>query len=220
VKDLKPTAYYRMPISKGFPCEPPEYSGELLGEGNRVPRAPGFLGGSLLVGGRSEGRGAVVTQPPVLDGGRLSVTVHVYLESVTGGSKIATNIDRSQGNFALSVDESGRPQATVRAQDGELVTCVGEVSLPLRQWCHLVMTADGDHLRLIVDGKQVGIQKCPAIAPCNAEPIWIGTDRSDCVLWDGRIDELAFFSRPLSSDEVLGLQAAVLDTIRTKRQSN
>jgi ferric-dicitrate binding protein FerR (iron transport regulator) len=34
VKDLKPAAYYRMPISKGFPCEPPEYSGELLGDGS------------------------------------------------------------------------------------------------------------------------------------------------------------------------------------------
>lgn len=44
VKDLKPVAYYRMPISKGFPCEPPEFSGELLGERNRVPRARAFWG--------------------------------------------------------------------------------------------------------------------------------------------------------------------------------
>ena len=120
VKDLKPVAYYRMPISKGFPCEPPEYSGELLGEGNRVPRAPGFLGGSLLVGGRSAGRGAVITRPPVLDEGRLSITAHVYLENPTTGSPVATNLDQHEGHFALSVDERSRPRATVRARDWEL----------------------------------------------------------------------------------------------------
>jgi hypothetical protein len=220
VKELKPVAYYRMPISKGFPCEPPEYSGELLGEGNRVPRAPGFLGGALQVGGRSAGRGALVTQPPVLDGGRLSIMAHVYLENLTAGSTVATNLDQDKGNFALSVDERGRPRATFRARDGELVMCIGDVPLPRRQWCHLLMTADGDDLRLFLDGKQVGVQKCPAIANGNSGPIWFGTDSSDRALWDGRIDELAFFNRPLSSDEVQGLHAAVLDTVRTKRQPN
>jgi hypothetical protein len=146
------------------------------------------------------------------------VTVHVYLENLTSGSTVATNLDQGKGNFALSVDERGRPLATVRARDGQLVTCVGDAPLPRRQWCHLIMTADGDHLRLFVDGKQVGIQKCPAIAAGTSEPVWFGTDRSDRARWDGRIDELAFFNRALSSDEVLGLQAAVLDTIRTKRQ--
>jgi hypothetical protein len=217
VKDLKPVAYYRMPISKGFPCEPPEYSGELLGERNRVPRAPGFLGGALLVGGRSAGRGAVVKRPPLLDRGRLSITVQVYLENLTNGSAIVTNLDQDKGNFALSIDELSRPRAAVRTRDGELVACVGDAPLPRRQWCHLIMTADGDHLRLFVDGNQVGVQKCPAIASGNADPVWFGTDRGDRAIWDGRIDELAFFSRSLSSDEVHGLQAAVLDTIRTKR---
>ncbi len=220
VKELKPVAYYRMPISKGFPCEPPEYSGELLGEPNRVPRAPGFLGGALLVGGRSAGRGAVVTRPPVLDGGRLSITAHVYLENLTNGSSVVTNLDQHNGNFALSVDERGRPRATVRARDGELVACAGDAPLPRRQWCHLIMTADGEYLRLFVDGNQVGVQKCPAIAAGNSAPVWFGTDRSDHALWDGRIDELAFFNRSLSPDEVQGLHAAVLDTIRTKRQPN
>lgn len=220
VKDLKPVAYYRMPISKGFPCEPPEFSGELLGERNRVPRAPGFMGGALLVGGRSAGRGAVVTRPPVLDGGRLSITAHVYLENPTAGSTVATNLDQHKGNFALSVDERGTPQATVRTPAGELVMCVGDAPLPRRQWCHLIMTADGDHLRVFVDGKQVGVQKCPAIAAGNSEPVWFGTDRTDRALWDGRIDELALFKRALSSDEVRGLHAAVLDTIRTRRQPN
>lgn len=220
VKDLKPVAYYRMPISKGFPCETPDYSGKLLGEPNRVPRAPGFLGGALLVGGRSAGRGAVVTRPPVLDGGRLSITAHVYHENLTDGSTVATNLDQRKGNFALSVDERARPRATVRVRDGELVTCGGDDPLPRRKWCHLLMTADGEHLRLFVDGKQVGIQKCPAIAAGNSEPIWFGTDRSDRALWNGRIDELAFFNRSLRPDEVQGLHAAVLDTLRTKRQPN
>jgi hypothetical protein len=144
----------------------------------------------------------------------------VYLENLTNGSSVVTNLDLENGNFALSVDERGRPRATVRTRDGELVTCEGDAPLPRRQWCHLILTADNDHLRLFVDGRQVGVQKCPAIAAGNSEPVWFGTDRSDRALWDGRIDELAFFSRSLSSDEVHGLQAAVLDTIRTKRQPN
>ena len=58
----------------------------------------------------------------------------------------------------------------------------------------------------------------PGLAAGNSEPVWFGTDRSDRARWDGRIDELAFFNRALSADEVQGLYAAVLDTIRTKRQ--
>lgn len=220
VKELRPVAYYRMPISKGFPCEPPEYGGELLGEGTRVPRAPGFLGGALQVGGRSAGRGAVVTRPPVLDGGRLSIAAHVYLENRTDGSTVATNLDQHSGHFALSVDERGRPRATVRTRDGGMITCDGDAPLPRRQWCHVIMTADGEHLRVFVDGNEVGVQKCPAVAAGHADPIWFGTDRGERALWDGRIDELAFFNRPLSPDEVRGLHAAVLDTTRTKRQPN
>ncbi|MDX2036286.1 MAG: LamG-like jellyroll fold domain-containing protein [Isosphaeraceae bacterium] len=220
VKDLKPAAYYRMPISRGFPCEPPEYGGDLLGDRNRVPRAPGFLGGALLVGGRSAGRGAVVSTPPVLNAGRLSITAHVYLEKPTDGSTIVTNFDGDQGNFALTVDELGRPRATVRPRGGGLITCSGDDPLPTRRWCHLVMTADGDHIRLFVDGERVWIEKCPAIAAGESQPIWFGTDRGVRAFWDGRIDELAFFERSLSRDEVQELHAAVLDTIRMKRQSN
>ena len=164
VKQLSPVAFYRMAIrDKGLVSEPPQYSGEVLtGDGIRPPHARGvFAGGSLRVGADSTGRGGRVDSPPPLTTGQFTLAVFVYLEDVnTHGGMVATNIRDDEGNFALSLDEDGVLQATVRKSDGELRSVASSTSLPLTTWRHLVVTADGEQLRSVRGRPAGGIDAC------------------------------------------------------------
>jgi hypothetical protein len=72
------------------------------------------------------------------------------------------------------------------------------------------MTADGDHLRMYVDGQLVASAPCATVAASATETVWFGTDAEGTGLWDGRIDELAMFDKALSDSEIAGLHQAAL----------
>jgi hypothetical protein len=72
------------------------------------------------------------------------------------------------------------------------------------------MTADGDHLRIYVDGQLVASVPCAMMAASGSGTIWFGTGAEGTGLWDGRIDELAMFDRALSDSEIAGLHQAAL----------
>ena len=61
---------------------------------------------------------------------------------------VATNIRGDKGNFALSLDENGLPQITVRETDVDLHSVGSNTLLPRKTWRRLVVTADGDRLGL------------------------------------------------------------------------
>ena len=67
---------------------------------------------------------------------------------------MATNIRGDKGNFALSLDENGLPQITVRETDGDLHSVGSNTLLPRKTWRRLVVTADGDRLQIYEDGQR------------------------------------------------------------------
>ncbi len=216
VKQLSPVAFYRMAIrDKGLVSEPPQYSGIVLtGDGIRPPHARGvFAGGSLRVGTNSTGRGGRVDSPPPLGTGRFTLAVYLYLEARSHGATVATNLQADGGNFALTLDEKGSLRATVRQRDGELRSVSNEALFPLTTWRHLVVTSDGDQLRLYEDGHLVASTPCAMLAPSVSETVWFGTDAKGIRLWGGRIDELALFARAVSADEIADLYQAAQQEI-------
>jgi len=220
VKQLSPVAFYRMGIrDKGLAAEPPQHTGIVLtGDGVRPPHASGvFKGGSMRVRANSTGRGGRVDAPPQLDTGNFSLVVFVYLEQAAPGAAVATNILGDDGSFRLSLDESGRMRATVRNRDGELQSVVSDEVMQLATWRHVVMTADGETLRISENGNLSVSTPCEMIAGSESETIWFGTMSEGRGLWNGRIDELAMFDKALSDQDVADLyQAAVEEMARTK----
>jgi hypothetical protein len=217
VKELSPVAYFRMPIrSKGLVSDPRGYTGVVLtGAGNRPPHACGvFAGGSLRILADSTGRGGRVDPPPVFRTGQFTLAVFVYLESPAPGGTVATNISGDEGNFALSLDQNGSVQATVRNDVGELQNLSSDALLPLQAWRQLVMTVDGERLHLYEDGRQVASAPCSPVADSEADVLWFGTDSDGLKLWDGRIDEVALFDWALSDGDVRDLYQAALEEIR------
>ena len=216
VKRLSPIAFYRMAIrDQGLACLPEQYSGVVLtGDGKRPPHARGvFAGGSLRVLAGSAGRGGRVDVSPPLQTGQFTLTALVYPESKARDGIVATNIQKSGGNFALALDEKGILQATVRNSDGELVSISGSSPVALRSWRHIVMTANGKQLCLYEDGHLVASSPGMPLAESKADVLWFGTGADGSHLWDGRIDEVALFDRALSKAEIGILYQMVLEEI-------
>jgi ferric-dicitrate binding protein FerR (iron transport regulator) len=220
LRRLSPLAFYRMAIrDKGLLSEPKQYSGEVLtGEGTRPPHARGvFAGGSLRIGADSTGRGGRVVAPPPLTTGRLTLAAFVYLETQSPGGTVATNMRGDDGSFALSRDENGKLQTTFRQRDGEIRSVSSKAAFPLQTWRHLVVTVDGDQMRLYEDGRLVIQAPCGALAKSADNPIWFGTETNGLDVWNGRIDELALFDKALSETEIIKLyQSALEETARSK----
>jgi hypothetical protein len=123
---------------------------------------------------------------------------------------VATNICGADGNFEFALDDNGRIQAMIRNRDDELRSAASDTLLPLKTWRHLVMTADGDHLRIYEDGQLVASATCAMMAASHSETVWFGTDAEGIGLWNGRIDEVAMFDKALSDNEIAGLHQAAL----------
>ena len=218
IKRLSPIAYYRMPIrDRGLAAEPPQYSGVVLtGDGRRPPHARGVSnGGSLRVLADSTGRGGRVDTPLPLRTGQFTLAGFVYLENPAPNGTVATNIQGDQGNFSLSLDERGFLMASIRTNEGELISVSADSAFPFQTWRHLIMTVDGEELQIYEDGQLVASSPCSRIAGNETDPIWIGTDAAGFRLWNGRIDELALFDRALSAEEIADLLPAALEEMAT-----
>jgi hypothetical protein len=201
-----------MPIRvRGLYCEPSEFSGEVLtGDGFRPPHAPGAVGASLRVQAESTGRGGRVDTPPPLRSGRFTLAAFVYLETRAANGTVATNTRGDEGNFALSLDDNGLIRATIRSRDGGLLSVSSDDLLPLQMWHHLVITADGEQLRIYENGELVASSASSLLANSDSAPLFFGTDAEGTRLWNGRIDELALFDRALSDAEIAGLHQSAL----------
>ena len=223
LKSLSPLVFYRMPIrDQGLVSQPPEYSGVVLtGQGKRPPHARGvFVGGSLRVGADSTGRGGRVDAPPPLNTGQFSLTLFVYWEPATHEpfiaehqSAIATNLHHGQGNFSLNLDQHGMLQATIKSSTGQMTSVTGDSALTPESWRQIVVTADGQQLRLYEDGNLVAAQSCTEPAVSGAQTIWFGITPQATRMWNGRIDEVGLFDRPLSAKEVAALYRTAQEEI-------
>lgn len=77
---------------------------------------------------------------------------------------------------------------------------------PVLDWQHLVGTADGEKLRLYVDGNLVATKAGSLPAP-DGSPLRIGA-APPCLQFGGRMDEVELWSRALSDDEIAAMYRA------------
>ena len=89
------------------------------------------------------------------------------------------------------------------------VTC--DTRFPLRKWRHVVLTVDGEDIRVHDTGLMVASAPCGPMADCGLATLWFGTDAEGIKLWNGRIDELTLFDRPLGEAEIADLHRAALE---------
>jgi len=214
-KRLGAVATYRMPIrKKGLAADPPKYSGVLLtGEGGvRPPHASGVNNsGSLRVLANSTGRGGRIDTPPPLNTGRFTLAGFFYLEAPVPNGTIATNVLGDEGNFTISLNESGRLRAAIRDEDGQWQTATSRNVFPTRTWRHVLVTCDGERLRIFETGQLAASVPASPMTDSDTAPLWLGTDAEARALWNGRLDELAIFDRAVNEVELAEIHHAAID---------
>jgi RHS repeat-associated protein len=80
----------------------------------------------------------------------------------------------------------------------------GPTALPLETWTHLAATFDGSHLRLYVDGIEVGSRLLPGPLLTSEGVLRIGGNSIWGEFFQGRIDEVRVYNRPLTQSEIQG----------------
>ncbi|OUT60431.1 MAG: hypothetical protein CBB71_07785 [Rhodopirellula sp. TMED11] len=204
VRALNPTAYYRMPIrQRGLLCSPADYSGQvLIGEGQRPACAPGFVGSSLRVGGRSIGRGALVENTPEI-GSEFTLMAWVYADGRPNNAILATNVTKKRGCFEWTLDDkTGRLKIRVDDQNGDAVECFDTEPIKLQTWQHYAATCDGKTLKLFRAGRMIDSKPCVPISKQASQPLYFGTNWRGKHLWEGRIDEFAIFDYAVSEEQM------------------
>lgn len=219
VLELEPAVYYRMePADDGLTL----YDASGNGAHGHVETgfvrggvwAAGQIGTALRLGGAAVQRYAIVPSYPQTDGNALSVIAWVYAESRPRWASIAKNWatpNRGQFNFGLRGDR-GTLECHIIDGHGEKVSVEEQEQLPIGQWHHVALVADGRYLRLYRNGQEVdaatyeGLHRNP-----EATALGIGarlnasadaTKRTDLSFWDGRLDEIAIFNHALSADQI------------------
>lgn len=82
----------------------------------------------------------------------------------------------------------------------------GTTEIPRWTWHHVVLVRDGESVRIYVDGKLDVEGNAPVVSP---EELFFGGRSDGDSTWEGRLDEIAVFSRALTADEVSKLYPAM-----------
>jgi len=79
-------------------------------------------------------------------------------------------------------------------------------SIPINQWFHIMITYDGSHQRIFINGTQVAIVARTGLMTANSEPFIMGgyiCGGANVDHFSGRIDEVSIYNRALTAAEVL-----------------
>jgi hypothetical protein len=147
----------------------------------------------------------------------------VRAESRPRWASIAKNWAKDQGanyggqfHFGLWHDE-GSLEVHVHDAAGREVGARDSVPLPLGEWQFVAFTLDGTMLRLYRNGREVAATPCTGLTPSAPSALALGVkldasgarpERNTPGFWDGTLDELAVFHRPLDAADILSLYDA------------
>jgi hypothetical protein len=220
VIELQPAVYYPMePAGDGaFLKDVASFAADAqihFGHAAESVWAPGKVGLAFSLGGPSQQTYAAAGSYPQAEGNQLTVMAWINARTRPRWASIAKNWAGSeqwgQFHFGLYYD-SGELEAHIQDSTGSEVTVRDAAPLPLNEWHHVALVADGSMLRLYRNGREVAsshyreLRRDPRI-----RALAIGTklnlaadgpDQRDFNMWDGRLDELAIFNHALSAEQI------------------
>jgi hypothetical protein len=87
----------------------------------------------------------------------------------------------------------------------------GTARLPAGEWTHLAVTYDGSLIRLYVNGTLQGTQAQTGPLVTSSQPLRLGGDAVWSEWFDGSLDEIRVYDRPLSAAEIQADMATPVD---------
>jgi hypothetical protein len=83
----------------------------------------------------------------------------------------------------------------------------GNKEIPRWQWQHVVLVRDGDEVRVYLNGELELETNVAAKFPARFDRLFFGGRSDNEANWEGRLDEIAVFNRPLTAEEASQLAA-------------
>jgi hypothetical protein len=142
-----------------------------------------------------------------------AITISVWVKTDDNDEYWNRIIDKNwKRGFCLSTggDDKGKQyRGRVNFDAGEGVFIMSEKSISDNSWHHIIAQHDGETMTLFIDGiKQKAQKKAPQGVPLNTYHIGIGNahpgynDVVEFLAFNGGIDELRVYNRPLSEREI------------------
>ena len=179
----------------------------------------GQIGGALDFGGPDLQEWVWVSDYPKPDR-VMSCSAWVWAESLPTWASVAKNWGQATtGQFHFGItDSSGDLSNYITQSGGGTVSARTQQPFPIGTWVHVAFVCDGASLRLYQNGVQVAAAAYDGslIAPPAMHSLAIGVKTGDDGVtpdsgyWDGRIDDLGLWLRPLTPDEIRGIYTAGL----------
>ena len=142
----------------------------------------------------------------------LSLECWVYINAIPNNNvvMVASKESLSVHQYQITIYNNGsqlyfRPLVNAA---GNLVTFNGNTALQIGQWYHVAMTYDGSFLNLYVNGTLDGSQAATGPLVTSTEALRIGGDETGPWYFNGLVDELALYSRALTSAEIQAIYNA------------
>ena len=105
--------------------------------------------------------------------------------------------------YNLSMSSGGKPVFGVSKQGVAANDATGNTTLSNGVWHHLTGVSDGSNLIIYLNGSSDGTSTISfTSATTNTSSLYFGQLYNDTLRWNGRIDELAIFSRALTAAEI------------------
>lgn len=187
------------------------------GQGNW---APGLFGNALQFGG--PGTGQYVSVPNfAMPASSMTLTAWVWADSIPRWATIAANWNGAYGAFNYATF-GGTPNMSLYTADAfvqggiNVDYGVSTPSLAPNQWHFLAFVADAssDTVTFYQDGTVAGSFHYGGQLIASSSQLNLGDDPSDTSAgqgnWDGKIDDLAIWSRALGSQEITDIYDAGL----------
>jgi hypothetical protein len=126
----------------------------------------------------------------------------VYPTALSGWRTVVLKeVDQGLAYSLYANDNVPRPAGYAKVA-GVDQAAVGAASLALNTWTHLAATYDDRVLRLFVNGLEVGNLPLTGAAAVSDRPLRIGGNNIWGEYFEGSIDEVRIYNRPLSAQEI------------------
>jgi hypothetical protein len=151
--------------------------------------------------------GLVVPSNPLLDtAAGFTVAFWMMAETIDSVQTAAAKpLGTTDANSWELFHNAGRLLGAAVAGEGEFAT----YATPMSTWLHVALVWNGAEVRLYVDGTMRGSAPKTAV-PFDAHGVYLGMDEDDGALvnfFDGLLDDLRIYDRPLTQIEILELMA-------------
>lgn len=140
----------------------------------------------------------------------MAIEVWVFPKAIAGNYReIASRWDTGDYSYTLTLRPSGEAAFNICSDGwGAVVSADTESRLPLNTWTHLAVSYDGAKIQMFINGVlETEVEWQHGVWPGSSRLV-IGSTSSAPSFFQGLLDELTFYNRPLNAGEVRAIYEA------------